>query len=122
MAEITTAGIATDSVVRQATMSRASMLRPSGSVPRMLAHPCASVNGGWLELSRSMWVARLPTSIGPTIAVRKTSPSTTAAAAATRSLTNSWNHFERLRVSGSPTIAVVGLTGTRSSWVLMVSP
>ena len=44
-AEITTAGMATDSVVRLATISRASMLRPSGSVPSTLAQPCASVNG-----------------------------------------------------------------------------
>ena len=42
---MTTAGMATDSVVWQATMSLASMLRPSGSVPSTLAHPCASVNG-----------------------------------------------------------------------------
>ena len=55
------------------------------------------VNGAWLELSRSMWVARFPTSIGPKIAVRKTRPRITAATAATRSLTSSRNHFERSR-------------------------
>jgi hypothetical protein len=33
------------------------MLRPRGSVPSTLAQPCASVNGGWLLLSRSMRVA-----------------------------------------------------------------
>ena len=95
---MTTAGIATDSVVWQATISRASMLRPSGSVPRTLAQPCARVNGAWLELSRSMWVARLPTSIGPKIAVRKTRPRITAATAATRSLTSSRNHFDAPRL------------------------
>ena len=117
-----TAGMATDNVVRLATISRAIMLRPSGSVPSTLAQPWARVNGAWLELSRSMWVARFPTSIGPKIAVRKTSPRTTAAAAATRSLASRRNHFERSRrlpVPASPTMAVVGLAGIRSIWVLM---
>ena len=66
-----------------------------------------------------MWVARLPISIGPIRAVRKTRASTAAAQAATRSLTSIRNQSERpdLRFpeSASPTMAVVGLTGTRSS-------
>ena len=117
-AEITTAGIATDRVVWQATTRRASMLRPSGSVPSTLAQPCARVNGAWLELSRSISVARSPTSIGPNSAVSATTPRTVAATAATRSLTSMRNQTERpdaLRPTGSLTMAVVGLTGTRSS-------
>src|SRR3954464_10104638 len=73
-----------------------------------------------------MWVARLPTSIGPKTAVRITRPRTTAAAAATRSLTSRRNQTEvplrrPVLVSASPTIAVVGLTGTRSICVMVCS-
>ncbi len=116
-ADSTTAGMATDNVVLLATISRASMLRPSGSVPSTLAQPCASVKGAWLELSRSMRVASSPTSIGPNTAVRKTRPSTAAATAATLSLISSRYQDERPRLrevpaSASPTMAVVGFTGT----------
>jgi hypothetical protein len=64
-----------------------------------------------------MWVAMSPTSIGPKIAVRNTSPRTAAATAATRSFTSIRNQTERpgrRPASGSPTMAVVGFTGTMS--------
>jgi hypothetical protein len=53
------------------------------------------------------------------MAVRKTKPRMTAATAATRSLTSIRNHLDAPpllaeRVPDLPTIAVVGLTGTRS--------
>ena len=59
--------------------------------------------------------------MGPKIATRNTNARMTAATAATRSLTSSRNHFEAVAffVEGAPTIAVVGLTGMRSSPVLM---
>jgi hypothetical protein len=66
-----------------------------------------------------MSVASPPISIGPKIAVRNTRPRTTAAAAATRSLISRRYQLElpdfRRLAPDSPTIAVVGLTGTRSS-------
>ena len=118
-----TAGMATDNVVRLATISRAIMLRPSGSVPSTLAQPWARVNGAWLELSRSMWVARFPTSIGPKIAVRKTSRKDHGGR---RGHPVIGQQAEPLRavaplagVAGLTTMAVVGLAGIRSIWVLM---
>ena len=105
--EISTAGTATENVVRAATISRAIRLRPSESVPRKYIQPPSVVNGSETPRLRSWSLAASPISIGPKIATRVMKVRVTAATTASLSRQQQLPHAD-LAGTGAGALGLAG--------------